>query len=240
MADPLPPLAPTPAFLAEADSFGIAFDDGDLDRLGRYLALLLDANSRFNLTAITDPAEAWMKHVFDSLTLMPLLEAAEAKDVIDVGSGGGLPGIPLAIAMPGVRFTLLEATGKKAAFLREAVEALALPNVEVISERAETIGRDRDRHREQYDAVLARAVGKLRVLLELTLPLARVGGLVITIKGASAGQEVEDAAGALHALHGQVVHTTRTPTGTILVVEKLRPTGKLYPRLPGEPKRAPL
>ncbi len=240
MTDPSPRLAPTPAFLAEADAYGIAFDDGDLDRLGRFLALLLDANTRFNLTAITDPAEAWMKHAFDSLTLIPLLEAAEARDVIDVGSGGGLPGIPLAIACPGIKFTLLDATAKKAAFLREVVEALALPNVDVIAERAETIGRDRERHREQYDAVIARAVGKLRVLLELTMPLARVGGLVITIKGASASQEVEEAADALQALHGEVVHTTRTPTGTILVVEKLRPTGQLYPRLPGEPKRAPL
>jgi 16S rRNA (guanine527-N7)-methyltransferase len=135
---------------------------------------------------------------------------------------------------------LLEATGKKAGFLRECAAALALANVEVVNERAETAGRDRERHRERYDAVVARAVGKLSVVLELAMPLARVGGLVLTIKGATASEEVAAAGGALRALHGEVVHTARTPTGTILVIEKLRPTGKLYPRLPGEPKRAPL
>lgn len=227
-------------FIQAAETHGIAFDPDDLERLGVFLALLLDANTRFNLTAVTDPAEAWMKHVFDSLTLLSYVDAAQAGSVIDVGSGGGLPGVPLAIAMPGVRFTLLEATGKKAGFLREAADALHLSNVTVVNERAETIGRDRRSHREHYDVVVGRAVGRLAVLLELTIPLARVGGFVLAIKGARARVEIEQATGALRLLHCEIADTARTPTGTIVVIEKLRRTPKAYPRRPGEPKRSPL
>lgn len=234
------PLEPTAAFLEAAGSYGIAFDPGDLERLGAYLGLLLEANTRFNLTAITDPAEAWMKHVFDSLTLLPYLDAAGAREVIDVGSGGGLPGIPLAVAAPGARFVLLETTGKKAAFLQEAAGTLELANVQVVCERAETAGQDRERHRERYDVATARAVGPLPVLLELCAPLVRVGGCVLAIKGARAAGEVEQAREALRRLHCAVDRTGRTPTGTIVVLRKLRETPRLYPRRPGEPKRAPI
>ncbi|MHC4080198.1 MAG: 16S rRNA (guanine(527)-N(7))-methyltransferase RsmG [Planctomycetota bacterium] len=233
-------LHPPARFAEAAKAYGIAFDPGDLEKLGAYLSLLLDANTRFNLTAITDPDAAWVKHIFDSLTLLPYVVAAEAGQVIDVGSGGGLPGVPLAIALPEVDFTLLEATGKKADFLRDAAGHLELSNVEVVNDRAETIGGDRENHREQYDLVAARAVGKLAVLLELAVPLVRVGGHVAAIKGAKAHREIEEAGKALHLLHSKVVETTRTPTGTIVLVEKLRRTAKVYPRRPGEPKRAPL
>jgi 16S rRNA (guanine527-N7)-methyltransferase len=233
-------LRPPEDFAESAESYGISFDPGDLERLGTYLALLLDANSRFNLTAVTDPNEVWTKHVFDSLTLLPYIVAAEAREVIDVGSGGGLPGVPLAITQPETDFTLLEATGKKADFLVEVVEHLELANVEVINDRAETIGHDCENHRAQYDLVAARAVGKLTVLLELAVPLVRVGGHVAAIKGAKAGAEIEQAKRALHLLHSKVVETAGTPTGTIVLIEKLRDTPKRYPRRPGEPKRAPL
>jgi 16S rRNA (guanine527-N7)-methyltransferase len=231
---------PPAEFHAQVEGLEIAFDEGDVDRFARYLGLLLDASRQFNLTAVTDPDEAWVRHIADSLTLLPLLASLGASSVIDVGAGGGLPGIPLAIAMPDVRFTLLEATGKKARFLEETAAALGLANVAVINDRAETAGQDRDVHRERYDAVLARAVGRLPVLLELTVPLARIGGHVLAIKGEQADAEVAEAKAALHALHAKVVETRRTATGTIVVVEKARRTGKMYPRRPGEPKRAPL
>ena len=232
-------LPPPGSFLREAEAFGIEFDPGDLDRLEAFLVLLLEAGKRFNLTAIKDPDQAWTRHVFDSLTLLPFVVAAEASRIIDVGSGGGLPGVPLAIALPRVEVTLLEATGKKARFLREVAAALPLANVVVINERAETIGQVRE-HREHYDAVVTRAVGPLTVALELAVPLARVGGHVLTIKGRAAEQEVKEAAGALKQLHCQIVEITRTPTGTIVAVEKRRKTPKRYPRRPGEPKRLPL
>ncbi len=233
-------MEPTAEFLELAKTHGIAFDDGDVERLGRFLALLIETNTRFNLTRITDPADAWERHVFDSLTLLSFIVSAGATTVVDVGAGGGLPGIPLAIVLPEVRFALLEATGKKARFLEEAIAALALDNATVVNARAEDAGRDRERHREAYDVVLARALGPLAVLLELTVPLAKIGGHVLAIKGERAGDEIAAAREALHRLHCVVVETRRTPTGTIVVIEKTRATPKIYPRRPGEPKRAPL
>jgi len=239
MTPDVKPLEPPQEFLEAAASFSITFDPGDTDRMGLYLALLLETNKSFNLTGITDPDTAWTRHIFDSLTLLPWIGATAAQRVVDLGSGGGLPGIPLAIALPRVRFTLLEATGKKAKFLQDAIAALGLANVEVVNDRAETIGHD-DQHREHYDAVIARAVGRLAVLTELAAPLARIGGHVLAIKGQHATGEIKEARRALHALHCRVSDTVTTPTGTIVVIEKLRASSRAYPRRPGEPKRAPL
>ncbi len=240
MTPDLKPLEPPQEFLEAAASFSISFDPGDTDRMGLHLALLLETNKSFNLTAITDPDTAWMRHIFDSLTLLPWIGATAAGRVVDLGSGGGLPGIPLAIALPRVRFTLVEATGKKAKFLQDAIASLRLDNVEVVNDRAETIGHDRDHHRERYDIVIARAMGRLAVLTELAAPLARTGGHVLAIKGQHATGEIKEAKRALHALHCRVADTVSTPTGTIVVIEKLRASPKGYPRRPGEPKRAPL
>lgn len=237
------PLAPTQAFLDAVDAYGIAFESGDLEQLGLYLALLLETNKQFNLTGFKDPAEAWMRLIFDSLTLMPLLDASNAQNatrVIDVGSGGGIPGMPLAVVYPSIEFTLLEATGKKARFLHDAAAAMDRSNVSVVHERAEIAGQDRAHHRDRYDVVTARAVGRMAELLELTIPLAKVGGLVLASKGDKAPQEVAEAAAALRILHASVVDLVLTPTGTIVVIEKRRATPKLYPRRPGEPHRAPL
>ena len=232
---------PIPAAVAEAiAAMGIELDAGDAERMRAYLGALLAANERFNLTAVTDPAEAWVRHVQDSLTLVPFLASADAKRVIDVGSGGGLPGLPLAIAMPGARFTLLEATGKKAAFLDETIAALGLRNARVVNERAEVAGQDHHEHRAHYDAVVARAVARLNTLAELTVPFAREGGAVLLIKGQQAEAEVAEAKQSLYRLHAQVVDLHRTATGTVVVIEKPRATPRSYPRAPGEPKRKPL
>lgn len=248
-----PTLSPTPSFVQAAERLGIAFDEGDLERLGLYLALLLEANRSFNLTSITDPDAAWERHVLDSLTLLPLLaELPDDARVIDVGSGGGVPGIPLAITMPRVRFTLLEATGKKAAFLTRTAAALGLANVEVVHDRAEHAGRDRGRlvpgpagsrspgHREAYDAVVARAVGRLATIAELCAPLAKVGGRVLLIKGRKADEELAEADAALAMLRVEHAGTIDTPTGRIVVLAKHVPTPRAYPRADGEPARSPL
>jgi 16S rRNA (guanine527-N7)-methyltransferase len=222
------------------DEQSIELEEGDEGRLGLYLAMLLEASGQFNLTAIRDPEEAWVRHVFDALTLLPYLLGAEVRLVVDVGPGGGVPGVPLAIALPAVRFTLLEATGKKARFLEQVASALDLANVQVVHGRAEEAGQDRKAHRERYDAAIGRAVGPLAVLAELTVPLVRVGGLVLAIKGRRAEAEIAEASGALRVLHCGVARCDRTPTGTVVVLEKNGPTPRIYPRRPGEPKRAPL
>ena len=171
---------------------------------------------------------------------MPFLVSLEARTVIDVGSGGGPPGLILACVSPDIQFTLLEATGKKAAFLEEAVARLGLENVRVVADRAETAGRDREAHREQYDVVTARAVGPMPVLAELAIPFARVGGHILAIKGSRAQEDIDAAKEALYRLHSRVIDTHRTASGTIVVIEKDRRTPKIYPRRPGEPKRIPL
>ena len=172
---------------------GIELEPGDAERLRAYLEALRSANARFNLTAIVEPETMWVRHIQDCLTLVPFLASAEAKTVIDVGSGGGLPGIPLAIVMPEVQFTLLEATGKKAAFIKETIAALGISNARILNDRAETAGQDHHDHRAKYDAVVARAVGKLNVLVELTVPFAREAGSIFLIKGDKAAEEVEEA-----------------------------------------------
>ncbi len=208
-----------------------------MDPQRRYLELLLEANQAFNLTAITDPEEAWTKHIEDSLTLLPDLEGVTGK-VVDVGSGGGLPAIPLAIARPDLQFTLVESTAKKARFLAECARTLQLPNVRVESERAEILGQGP--LRASFDVATSRACARLPVLLELCLPLLKVHGRKLAIKGEQAALEVEEARRALVLLHGTVVSTRRTATGTVLRIDKTAGTSPTYPRRPGEPKRSPL
>lgn len=243
----IPPLTPTPEFLTHCTDYGLVFEDDDLERLGQYLALLLEANKQFNLTAITEPADAWLRHIFDSLTLLgPLSEIPESARIADIGSGGGLPGIPLAICRPDLRFTLIESTGKKAEFLRAVSDLIGLNNVSILDARAEEVAHDRRQHREQYDAVVARAVGKLSVIAELTIPFAKTpdessaGGLTLLIKGQKADDELAEAKQALYLLHARHDTTIDTPTGRIVVLTKTRPTPRIYPRKPGEPKRRPL
>lgn len=234
-------MAPTDEFLQMCRENGIEFAEGELDKLGAYLSLLLSTNEQFNLTSVTDPAAAWIRHIFDSLTLFSVLHEAlaEGSRIIDVGSGGGLPGVPLAIVMPAMSITLLEATGKKAGFLRRVAEELKLSNMEVVEERAEKAGQSPD-HRERYAAAVARAVGPMSVIAELTVPLVKPGGRVFLIKGQKAAEELEAARKALHLLHTHLEATIDTPTGKIVVLDKKRATPGAYPRRDGEPKRSPL
>ncbi len=243
--------APVPdGWLERCAEIGIGFEGDELEKHARFLAMLMHANSRMNLTSIRDADEAWDKHIFDSLTLIPLLaELEDDSTIIDIGSGGGLPGIPLAIAFPHLRFTLMDATKKKCEYLEQVASALGQDNVRVICARAEALGQDRgektatgraDAHREHYDIAMARGVGQIPMLAELTVPLVKVGGLVLMTKGQRAEDELADAKQALHMLHAAHAGTVDTPTGRVVVIEKLRRTPRDYPRRDGEPKRAPL
>lgn len=234
------PSTPPPDVLAAMARAGVTPSPSQLADMEQFIHLLLTANERMNLTAIREPDEAWRRHVLDSLTVLPLLRGADL--VADVGSGGGLPGIPLAIAAPGKAFTLVEATGKKARFLEEMKTELRLSNVQVRAERAETLGRD-PAHRERYDAVVGRAVGPLCTFLELAMPLARVGGRVLALKGRKAEEEVKEAATALEQLggtYGGIHRLLKGDDSAVIEIAKRQSTPDNYPRRPGMPKKRPL
>lgn len=238
---------PPSDFIAAAGTLGIEFDAGDLERLTGFIDRLYEANRTMNLTAIRTPSDAWRRHVLDSLTLVPWLAAAtemaiaddREPSLIDVGSGGGLPGLVLACIHPEMAITLVEATGKKAAFLEETAAALELVNVHVLNDRVERVGRDPD-HRESYDVVTSRAVGPLPILAEYLVPLARVDGTILATKGERAEAELAEAKQALYLLHAECREIVPTETGRIVVLGKRRAVPRAYPREVGEPKRKPL
>lgn len=178
--------------------------------------------------------------VEDSLVLLEHLGSAVR--VVDVGSGGGLPGLPLKIARPDLSMTLVEADRSKAAFLVQACSALGLRDVDVVAQRAEELGRD-PAYRENFDLAVARALAPMPVLAELCLPLVRVGGRLLAQK--TEKEDVEAARHAIEVLGGSLLGSTAAPSGarskgTVVVVEKIRSTPDTYPRRPGVPARKPL
>jgi 16S rRNA (guanine527-N7)-methyltransferase len=201
------------------------------DRLSRYLDLLLAANATMNLTRITDRAAAEVQHVGDSLTVLPFLPKGPHA-LADVGTGGGVPGIPLAIARPDARVVLIEATKKKAAFLRRAVAELGLANVEVREQRAEDVGHSD--LREAMDVAVARAVATLPWLIEWCLPLVHKGGRVLAMKGPRVAEELPAAGTALRLLHGgtPVVHPIDLPGAEHHVIVEIEKQGRTEPRYP--------
>lgn len=237
----------TPDFVhAELAELEIELTPDQLDKLARYLDMVMQANQRMNLTAIRDEELAWRRLIIDSLTVLPGLDMLDpGSRVIDIGSGAGLPGVPLAIVRPNLKLTMLEVTGKKAAFIRSCVDALAPHNGSVIQERAETVGQD-PAHREQYDAAVSRAVGPMSLVLEYSMPLLHVGGRMLAMKGPRAEQELEDASDALSKLGaGDLAVMEAYPESfendlVIVSIIKDAATPKAYPRLPGVPKKQPL
>ncbi|HVH47590.1 MAG TPA: 16S rRNA (guanine(527)-N(7))-methyltransferase RsmG, partial [Labilithrix sp.] len=204
-----------PADLAERHGrLGVVLDAAAVQKLGRFLALLLAMNEQVNLTAVTDPVEAWSRHVLDALSLVPHLADLPANArLLDVGSGGGVPGIPLAIARPDLRVTLLDATEKKVAFLRAAAAELGLANVEAVCGRAETVDLG-----APFEVVTARAVAKISALLAWTAPFAKKGGQLLFIKGERAAVELSEAGPMLRRFRCRHERTEQTPTGRIVIL----------------------
>jgi 16S rRNA (guanine527-N7)-methyltransferase len=254
--EPLPAdasdLPPLPAEFHETltqglSALGLNLSPDQTAAFDAYVRLLLRWTQAINLTAIRDPEAVARDHLVDSLAGAAVLRDAAAQRVLDLGSGGGLPGIPLAIAMPQARFLLVESIGKKARFLRTAVGAAAgvgLPErVAVAAERAEdlaTPGRERD----QWDAVTVRAVAALPELIELAFPLLRVGGRLVAWKREPLADEVAAARNAARALGGELdvrlVPVEGLAERRLVVIEKRRPTPRRFPRPPAERRAHPL
>lgn len=215
-----------------------------------YYEELMAWNQKFNLTAITDYEGVQIRHFLDSLSCLLASEARQAlarsdARLIDVGSGAGLPGVPLKLVCPDVHLTLLEATGKKVRFLEHLVARLGLRRVVAIHARAEELAHD-PAHREGYDLILARAVAAMRVVAEYALPFCKIGGWLVAQKGEAGAAEAWAAEDAIETLGGALrrvvpVELPGLPEDrSLVIVEKVGPTPTKYPRRPGMPAKRPL
>ena len=224
---------------------GLELDETALSRLETYHDMLLDWNTRMDLTSVSADRMA-ARHFLDSL--LPLKASGlipEEGRLIDVGTCAGFPGLPLAIARPSLQVTLLEAQGKRCQFLRAVCQALGLENVTIINDRAENLGRT-EVHREGYDRAVARAVAALPVLAEYLLPFVRVGGMALCWKGPAVAGEQADGAAAAARLGGRLLplvdmEGNGEETGHVIApMEKTEKTLPLYPRKNGMPAKRPL
>ena len=224
---------------------GLRLSRSQLSALSLYERELVDWNTRFNLTAIRDPQEIHIKHFLDSLTCLLAMRESPVGRLVDIGTGAGFPGIPIKIIYPKMQLTLVESVGKKAEFCRHVVKILDLQGVEVVQERAETVGQDPD-YRERYDWAVARAVAILPVLAEYLLPLVRVGGGMLAMKGESGPAEAHTAEHALRVLGGHLRQLLPvTLPGVVeerylVVIDKVAATPRGYPRKVGVPAKRPL
>ncbi|MEZ4770105.1 MAG: 16S rRNA (guanine(527)-N(7))-methyltransferase RsmG [Caldilineales bacterium] len=233
---------------------GVSLDAGQLARFDTYLALLQDWNQRMSLTTITDSDEVVTKHFLDSLSCLLALPAIDRQPVqqwlqrplraVDVGAGAGFPGLPLKIAWPALRLTLVETTGKKCLFLEQVVADLGLQHVTVVNERAEDFGQGSQR--ASFDLAVARALSRLPTLLEYCLPLLKTGGWLIAQKGKEPQEEVASARVALNTLGGSLhdILPVAVPgldaQRALVIVAKAARTPAGYPRKAGTPQRQPL
>lgn len=232
-----------------AAGLGLVLSQAQLNQFQRYLDLLVVHNARANLIAAAEPEAIRRRHFLDSLTLAAAIEPDRISQskLLDVGTGAGLPGLPLAIASPDCQVTLLEATGKKVSFLQTVVQELGLSNVTVVGVRSETAARDPDL-RETFDIVVSRALARMDTLAELTLPLCRVGGEAVAYKGRGIEPELAAASGAIQATgggHPRVVEIDDAVVGEgsgarLVIIPKIGTTPDLYPRREGMPNKRPL
>ena len=239
--------------ISGADNLRIPLSSEQIEQFRVYAALLAEWNQRMNLTAITDSVEVQKKHFLDCLVGLPLvaeevgasMPLKRALACVDIGTGAGFPGVPLKIAWPALKLTLVDGTAKKIRFLEEVVRALGLENVNLVQGRAEELGRNR-RFRGQFDLAAARAVARLNTLTEYVLPFVRQGGLAVIYKGPNAAEEFMEARNAIELLGGEAVRFAPVVVPAldeerrVLLIKKLRKTHRLYPRQQGLPRKAPL
>ncbi|NLJ77509.1 MAG: 16S rRNA (guanine(527)-N(7))-methyltransferase RsmG [Peptococcaceae bacterium] len=228
-----------------AAELGITLKPGQLVLFEKYYQMVIDTNKSVNLTAITDEQEFIVKHLIDSLTCLYAINIKKGARVLDVGTGAGFPGIPLAVCRPDLLLTMVEATKKKVRFLEEVIQGLALRNVKILHTRAEDFGRKKA-YREKYDVVVSRAVAPLAVLAEYCLPPLRTNGVFISMKGPNTKEEVIAAQNALAVLGGVIEDTIgiRLPylgdERKLIIISKVRSSPDAFPRRAGIPAKKPL
>ena len=221
------------------ESFGINLSDEQLNKFDKYYQLLVYYNQKFNITAITEKEEIYKKHFIDSILGV---DSLCGQTLIDVGSGGGFPALPIKIVKEDLKVTLVESTGKKCEFLKAVVKELNLKDVTVLNGRAEDFSKD-PIYREKYDICTARAVARLNTLCEYCMPFVKVNGTFVSYKGDGA-EEVIEAQNAIKVLGGKVKEVKeyylQDAKRTLISIEKIKPTDKKYPRGNGKERKNPL
>ena len=221
----------------------IELSEKQLNQFYNYMNILIEWNKVMNLTNITEPEEIIQKHFVDSLTVLKSIK--ENASIIDVGTGAGFPGIPIKIAFPETRITLLDSLNKRIKFLEEVINKLELKNIETIHGRAEEVAHNKN-YREKYDIAIARAVAPLNVLSEYLLPFVKIGGYAICMKGAKGKEEAVEGKNAIKILGGEITNSREfnlpntEMARTIIEIEKIKNTEKKYPRKAGTPTKMPL
>lgn len=226
---------------SKANDINVKLSYEQLERFYKYMNMLIEWNEKINLTAIVEPNEIIQKHFIDSLTIQKYI--GKDKSIIDVGTGAGFPGIPLNISQD-YNITLLDSLNKRINFLNEVVEKLELKNIKTVHSRAEEFGKNK-KYREKFDIATSRAVAPLNVLLEYLLPLVKVGGECICMKGSNI-EEIENAKNAIKTLGGEVkiIESINLPSSdikrNIVIINKIKETPLKYPRKAGTPSKEPL
>ncbi|MDY3051904.1 MAG: 16S rRNA (guanine(527)-N(7))-methyltransferase RsmG [Ndongobacter sp.] len=228
-----------------AEACGIALDEKQLSAFERYKELIVEWNDRIDITAITEDAAIEEKHFLDSLSVFRNLPAGRGFRVIDIGTGGGFPGVPMKIYDPSLHMTLFDSLQKRIRFLQEVIEECSLTDTEAIHGRAEEFFH-LEAYRDRFDVAVSRAVAPFATLLEYCLPAVRVGGVFLAMKGPAIDEELSVVQPALEALGGRIEQidsfqwTSERYERNIVVVKKMRPTPKKYPRGQGKPRKSPL
>ena len=229
--------------IINVDKLGITLSEIQLKQFYNYMNLLIEWNKKINLTAITEPDEIILKHFVDSLTISKYIP--DGTKLVDVGTGAGFPGIPLKIYRQDIEITLLDSLQKRINFLDEVIRELNLEKIETLHSRAEDFGKDK-KYREKFDIATSRAVANLATLSEYLLPLVKVGGKVISMKGSLIEEELEHSKNAIKILGGKVekVDEFDLPNSdisrNIILINKIKETPNKYPRKAGEPSKKPL
>lgn len=232
-------------FVEKLSVLGVTLNDTQLKQFDQYYELLVEWNKVMNLTAITEYEEVVVKHFVDSLSLVKAIDIEKVHIVIDIGTGAGFPGIPLKIAFPHLKITLLDSLNKRINFLNEVIDKLGLEEISTIHGRAEDFARKLE-YREQFDLCVSRAVANLSTLSEYCLPYVKVGGIFLPYKSGEIDQEVDEAATALKVLGGKMkkVEKFQLPDSDIsrsfVVIAKTKNTGKKFPRKAGLPSKEPI
>lgn len=228
-----------------AREYGITLTDRQEEQFIRYYELLVRWNEVMNLTAITEFDQVLLKHFADSLSIAGSLDMGKIRSCIDVGTGAGFPGIPLKIAFPHLKVTLLDSLNKRLNFLNEVIEELGLEKIRTVHLRAEEGGK-KPEHREKYDLAVSRAVSRLAVLCEYCMPYVRKGGYFVSYKAGQAEEEIREGKTAIAVLGGKLAKTESfrlchtDMERTLVVIKKVKETPKKYPRKPGTPAKEPL